>query len=191
MERLKGMRFALGTLFLLAGAAAPAAPAPPQQAAGLAASPSPSPTPRPSPSPSPTPAAKLLPYWYETEAQRSAGPFLRFEDRTEVRALEMNMAIARYFDPVDEKGDMQRGATPGGAPTLDEMKAYRPHVSPSADLTALAFWAIHGLKDGFGGVRKTRVERNEELLRALLLASAETTPTPSTGATPSPTPTPR
>lgn len=106
----------------------------------------------------------------------------------EVRALEMNMAIARFFDPVDEKGDMQRGATPGGAPTLDEMRAYRPHVSPSADLTSLAFWALRGLKEGLGGVRKTRVERNEELLRALLLASAEPTPTPSTGATPTPTP---
>lgn len=188
MERLKGMRFALGTLFVLVGAAAAATPQLTQNAASVAAPPSPSPTPRaspsPSPSPSPTPAAKLLPYWYETEAQRSTVPFLRFEDRAEVRALEMNMAIARYFDPVDEKGDMQRGATPGGAPTLDEMRAYRPHVSPSADLTALAFWAVRGLKDGFGGVRKTRVERNEEVLRALLLASAEPTPSPS----PSPSP---
>lgn len=182
------MRFALGTLFVLVGTASVATPPPPQSPAAAAASPSSSPSPRPSetpsPSPSPTPTAKLLPYWYETEAQRSAGPFLRFEDRAEVRALEMNMAIARYFDPVDEKGDMQRGATPGGAPTLDEMRAYRPHVSPSADLTALALWAMHGLKDGFGGIRKTRVERNEELLRALLLASAEPTPTPS----PSPSP---
>jgi len=181
------MRFALGTLFVLVGTAAVAGPPPPQSAAAAAASPSPTPRPSPAPSPSPTPAAKLLPYWYETEAQRSAVPFLRFEDRAEVRAMEMNMAIARYFDPVDEKGDMQRGATPGGAPTLDEMRAYRPHVSPSADLTALAFWAIHGLKNGFGGVRKTRVERNDEVLRALLLATAEPTPTPTPSPSPSPT----
>ncbi|MBX7186832.1 MAG: hypothetical protein K1Y01_16945 [Vicinamibacteria bacterium] len=100
----------------------------------------------------------------------------------------MSMAIARFFDPVDDKRDMRRGATPGGAPTLDEMKAYRPHVSPSADFSALALWAIRGFKDGFGGIRKTRVERNEEVLRALLLAAAEPSPSPTPSPIPTPTP---
>jgi len=53
----------------------------------------------------------------------------------------MNAAIARFFDRRDEKGNMMRGATPGGAPTLSQMEAYRPHLSPSISLLGLAFLA--------------------------------------------------
>jgi hypothetical protein len=130
--------------------------------------------------------ARLLPYWYETEAQRSARPLLHFQDKVEVRALEMNAAIARFFDPADENGDMTRGATPGGAPTLAEMRNYRPHVSPSIDFLSLAAWAANLGKGAVSKRYKSRVERNEELLRALLLGEYPT-PVPSPSASPSPT----
>ena len=153
----------------------------------------PTPSPTPSPSASPSLSGKLLSYWYETPAQRSAVPLLHFEDAAEVRALEMNEAIARFFDSGDEKGDMKRGATPGGAPTLAEMAPYRPHTSPSLDFLALA----KGIKDAGIGVLKrkytSRVERNEQLLRELLLkdaASPSPTPGPSPGASPQPSPSP-
>lgn len=179
MSRLKSMRLGLATFVVLLAANGSAQPS---------AAPSPSPTPAAaaSPTPTPTPRARLLPYWYETEQQRNAGPMLHFEDQAEVRALEMNAAIARFFDSADDKGDMRRGATPGGAPTLDEMKGYRPHVSPSIDFLSLAFWAAKELKGGMGSRYKSRVRRNEELLRSLLLATASPTPSP----TPSPSPSP-
>lgn len=176
------MRFASEALVLFLGAAnAPA------QVSGPP--PTTSPSPSPSPSPAATPVGKLLPYWYQTEAQRTAGPFLRFEDQAEVRALEMNAALARFFDSSDEGGDMLRGATPGGAPTLAEMKNYRPHTSPSIDFLSLAAWAA---KLGTGALsrrHKSRVERNEELLRALLLGEYPT-PAPIDTAPPSPSPSP-
>lgn len=179
IERLKSMRFAPEALFLFLGAAVASA-----QVSG----PSPKPSASPSPSPSPRPAAKLLPYWYETEAQRSAGPLLHFEDRAEVRALEMNAAIARFFDK-EGNGDMLRGATPGGAPTLADMKNYRPHVSPSIDFLSLAVWAANLGKGAISRRYKSRVERNDELLRALLLGE-HPTPAPSPSASPSPSPSP-
>lgn len=174
------MRFAPEALVLFLGAVSAQA-----QVGG------PSPTPSPSPSPTAAPVAKLLPYWYETETQRNAGPMLHFEDRAEVRALEMNAAIARFFDPADEKGDMRRGATPGGAPTLAEMKNYRPHVSPSIDFLSLAAWAASLGKGAISRRYRSRVERNEELLRALLLGEHPTpAPTPAASPSPSPSPTP-
>ena len=101
----------------------------------------------------------------------------------------MNAAIARFFDSSDETGDMLRGATPGGAPTLSDMKNYRPHTSPSIDFLSLAAWAA---KLGTGALSrryKSRVERNEELLRALLLGEYKT-PAPTDAASPSPSPSP-
>lgn len=153
--------------------------------------PSTSPSPSPSPAPSPKPRYLLIPYGFETEQQRSTVPLLRFEDQADVRSLEMNEAIARFFDNKDDRGDMRRGATPGGAPSLAEMAPYRPHVSPALDFLGLA----KGIAElGVGVLKqkyKSRVERNEELLRALLLReSASPIPTPEAGASPSPTPSP-
>lgn len=173
------MRFAPEALVLFLGAVSASA-----QVSG----PSPTPSPSPSPSPAAAPAAKLLPYWYETEAQRNSGSLLHFEDRAEVRALEMNAAIARFFDK-DGNGDMTRGATPGGAPTLAEMRNYRPHVSPSIDFLSLAAWAASLGKGAISRRYRSRVERNEELLRALLLGE-HPTPAPPPAASPSPSPSP-
>lgn len=115
---------------------------------------------------------------------------LRFEDRAEVLGIEMNAAIARFFDK-DGNGDMLRGATPGGAPSLAEMKNYRPHMSPSIDFLSLAKWAASLGKGALSRPYKSRVERNEELLRALLLGLHPTpTPTPAASPSPSPSPTP-
>lgn len=98
------------------------------------------------PSPSPTPRYKLLPYGFETPGSRSTVPLLRFEDRAEVRSLEMNQAIARFFDRGDDKGNMLRGATPGGAPTLRDMAGYRPHVTPGVNLLGVAALAAQEIK---------------------------------------------
>jgi hypothetical protein len=98
------------------------------------------------PSPTPTPRYKLIPYAFETPQSRSTAPLLRFEDRTEVRSLEMNQAIARFFDRGDDNGNMLRGATPGGAPTLREMASYRPHVTPGADLLGVAALAAREIR---------------------------------------------
>lgn len=116
------------------------------------------------------------------------GESLRFEDRAEVLGIEMNAAIARFFDK-DGTGDMLRGKTPGGAPTLAEMRNYRPHVSPSIDFLSLVALAAKLGKGALLKPYKSRVERNEELLRALLLGE-HGTPTPSAVASPSPSPTP-
>ena len=166
------MRFGPEALFVflgagIAGAAAPS-PWPPSQG--------PSPSPAAAPSPSPTPRYKLVPYAFENAQQRSTVPLLRFEDKAEVRALEMNAAIARFFVQGDEKGNMRRGATPGGAPTLAEMGPYRPHVSPSLDLLSLAFLAVKELRKQ---IRNHERNEGEELLRTLLLATPSPTPSPS------------
>ena len=161
------MRFAPETLFLfLVAAVARAGPQPPA-----------------SPSPSTAPRYKLAPYGFESAGERSTVPLLRFEDEAEVRSLEMNAAIARFFDKGDEKGNMLRGATPGGAPTLREMGPYRPHVSPSLDLLSLAFLAVKEVRKQ---VRNHKKNAGEDLLRTLLLATP--TPTPSPFPSPSASP---
>lgn len=137
------MRFAPGTLFVFLGAGAWTQAGPPRSSQPTVQS---SPSPSPGVSPSPTPRYKLLPYGFENRQARSAVPFLRFEDKAEVRALEMNAAIARFFERGDEKGNMLRGATPGGAPTLREMAPYRPHVTPAANLLGVAAIAVKEIK---------------------------------------------
>jgi hypothetical protein len=118
------MRFPLGTLLVFLGTAASAGAVEAQPGGARAASATPSPTPR----------YNLVPYGFETARERSAVPLLRFEERAEVRALEMNAAIARFFEKADEKGNMLRGATPGGAPPLRDLGPYRPHVTPALNL---------------------------------------------------------
>jgi hypothetical protein len=128
------MRFGSEVLFVFLAAAMGAAAAPPPRTP----SPTPSPSPSSTPSPSKTPRYRLIPYAFESAQERSAVPLLRFEDKAEVRGLEMNAAIARFFDKGDEKGSLLRGATPGGAPTLRDMAPYRPHVTPGLDLLSAA-----------------------------------------------------
>ena len=105
----------------------------------------------------------------------------------------MNAAIARFFDKSDPSGDMRRGVAPGGAPTLSEMANYRPQLAPALDFVGIAM-ALKELGKGLiSRAYKSRVERNEELLRELLLRNAaEPTPTPEPAgaASPSPSPTP-
>ena len=138
------MRFAPETLvvFLATSVAVGAPPV-------LSQAPAPAPpgaSPLPSPSPSPTPRYKFVPYGFEGARDKTVVPLLRFEDKAEVRSLEMNAAIARFFDHGDEKGNMLRGATPGGAPTLREMAPYRPHVTPGMNLLSAAEIAVKEIK---------------------------------------------
>ncbi len=171
------MPLALAALFvLLAGS----------NSSGLEAGPAQEPA--PAASPSPTPLFRLLPYWYESDRDRTPGPLLRFEDQAEVRALEMNAAIARFFDSKAENGNMLRGATPGGAPTIGQMTPYRPHMSPSLSLLGLA---LIGAREIHKQVRSRQVNKGEALLRELLLNPPPSpTPTPSDSPAPSATPTP-
>ena len=136
------MRFGPEALFVFLGAAiAGVAPTTP-----VTQAPSPEPSPTATPSPSPTPRYKLIPYGFETAQARSNVPLLRFEDKAEVRGLEMNAAIARFFEKGDEKGNMMRGATPGGAPPLSGMAPYRPHVTPGMDFLGASIAAAKEIK---------------------------------------------
>lgn len=156
----RSMRFAPEALFLLLGAATAGAPP-----VAAAQEPEASPSPRPAASPSPTPRYRLIPYGFERREDRTPVPLLRFKDEAEVRALEMNAAIARFFDKRDERGQMLRGATPGGAPTLREMAEYRPGVTPGVNLLGLAV-----------GVGK---EIRKQLDARKRMPAAEPSPTPS------------
>lgn len=183
MSVSRSMRFAPDVFFLFLGALGASA-----QVSGPSQTPSPFPSANPSPTPSPNPQYRLLQYVFEEPRPPMIGESLRFEDRAEVLGIEMNAAIARFFDK-DGNGDMTRGATPGGAPSLAEMKNYRPHISPSIDFLSLAKWAASLGKGAVSKNYKSRVERNEELLRALLLGE-HPTPTPSPATSPSPSPWP-
>ena len=165
------MRFGPEALFVFLGAALAGAAA--SGPSNQSPSPAPSPSPSATASPSPTPRYKLVPYGFESARERSAVPLLRFEDKTEVRALDMNAAIARFFDKGDEKGNMLRGATPGGAPTLRDMAPYRPHVTPGLNLLGAAVAAAREIKK--------QIDLHQEM------PGVEPSPSPA----PSPSPTPR
>jgi hypothetical protein len=67
------------------------------------------------------------------EEARIAPP--RFQESIEVVGRSPQMLLERFFGGVDlECGP----AVGGGAPTIEEMRGYRPHTSPTADLMALA-----------------------------------------------------
>jgi len=132
----RSKRFAPGTLLLLLGAvASPAAIQSPPGGSRAASA-----------SPTPAPRYKLVPYGFETTQERSAVPLLRFEDQAEVRGLEMNAAIARFFEKTDEKGNMLRGAMPGGAPSLRELGPYRPHVTPALNLLGAVMLGVQEVR---------------------------------------------
>ena len=99
-------------------------------------------------------------------------PLLRFEDKEEVRSLEMNAAIARFFDKGDERNDMLRGATPGGAPTIGVMAPYRPHATQGMNFLGAAIAAGKAVK------------RQIDLHKGMEPAD----PSPSPGPSPSPSP---
>ncbi len=159
MSVSRSMRFAPETLFLFLGLAASAGAVQPPPGNPRAASPSPSPTPR----------YKFIPYGFESAQDRSTLPLLRFEERAEVRGLEMNAAIARFFDSTEEKGNMLRGSTPGGAPPLRDLGPYRPHVTPALNLLGAVILATEEVKK--------QAERRKGM--------------PAANPSPSPSPTPR
>ncbi len=141
------MWFALGTPLVFLGVAASAVAVEPQPGGARAAS----------ATPSPTPEYKLSSYGFETAQGRSAVPLLRFEDEAEVRGLEMNAAIARFFEKADEKGNMLRGATPDGAPPLRDMGPYRPHVTPALNLLGAVLLGVTEVKKQSGSGRVSPV----------------------------------
>ena len=66
------------------------------------------------------------------EEAKKAPP--RFETSIEVVARSPQMLLERFFGGVD----LECGPGGGGAPTVEEMREYRPHAPPTADLMALA-----------------------------------------------------
>lgn len=66
------------------------------------------------------------------EEAKKAPP--RFETSIEVVARSPQALLERFFGGVD----LECGPGGGGAPTVEEMRQYRPHAPPSADFLALA-----------------------------------------------------
>jgi len=58
----------------------------------------------------------------------------RFQESIEVVARSPQMLLERFFGGVD----LECGPAGGGAPSVEEMRGYRPHAPPTADLMALA-----------------------------------------------------
>lgn len=96
------------------------------------------PTPAPSPTPTPRPAATVRPRVSEQvekaldEKERTEPP--RFESSIEVLGQSPQAILERVLRGID----LECGPTGGGPPTEAETRAFRPHLSPSADLLALA-----------------------------------------------------
>ncbi|MBP9946915.1 MAG: hypothetical protein KBH14_10985 [Vicinamibacteria bacterium] len=163
------MRFAPGALVLFLAATNAAAQDPSPRPAS---SPAPAVSPTPAASPGPTPRYRLIPYGFERVQAPSPVPLLRFQDEAEVRSLEMNAAIARFFDKREDRGNMLRGATPGGAPTRREMAEYRPGVTPGVSLLGLAL------------VVGKEVRKQIERRKGMPPAEPSPSPTPSPAASP-------
>lgn len=66
------------------------------------------------------------------EEAKKAPP--RFETSIEVVARSPQALLERFFGGVD----LECGPGGGGAPTVEEMREYRPHAPPTADFVALA-----------------------------------------------------
>ena len=122
-----------------------------------AAPPPPSPSPSPNATPSPAPSPRLaVPYGlklgeYSTLAPRPEdlvvpGPEVpRFETEVEVRAramdsLALTAKLAWWLRDFDGTRGPISGA--GRAPTLAEMRDFRPHPADSLDLNALVGWLV-------------------------------------------------
>ncbi len=90
-----------------------------------------------------------------------------------MRALEMNEAIARFFEKRDDEGNMLRGATPGGAPPLSGMAPYRPHATPGMNFLGAGILAAKAIKK--------QIDQHRGM------PAADPSPSPS----PSPSPRPR
>jgi hypothetical protein len=58
----------------------------------------------------------------------------RFETSIEVVGRTPQVLLERFFGGID----LECGPGGGGAPSVEEMRGYRPHTSPTADLMALA-----------------------------------------------------
>jgi hypothetical protein len=78
------------------------------------------------------------------EEARIAPP--RFEESIEVVARTPQVLLQRFFGGVD----LECGPGGGGAPGVEEMRGYRPHTGPTADLMALAMALAGKVKDKLG-----------------------------------------
>ena len=71
----------------------------------------------------------------EEEAKKGG---LRFETTIEVVGVSPQIMLERFFGGVDlECGPVGSAPRGGGAPTVEESREFRPHLSPSADFGAL------------------------------------------------------
>ena len=129
-------------LLLVATAARSEPPPDPQP------SPNPRPVAQPSPEKAPVPPKRLhldIERHVQGAVDREAAP-LRFETSVEVEAESAQAAFERHLHGLD----LECGPAGGGAPTDVEMRAVRPHLSPSADFLALGRWLAGKAKGGKG-----------------------------------------
>ena len=111
--------------------------------AGRASAQSPSPSPTPSPTPSPPPSRSPLALDVEKHvdqvlAEEANKGTPRFETTIEVVGKSPQLMLERFFGGVDlECGPIGSVPAGGGAPTVAETRAFRPHLPPSADFGAL------------------------------------------------------
>ena len=117
------------------------------------AEPPPDPQPSPSPSGKPSPEATPSPSRLRLNIDRlvrraleSEGGPPRFATSVDVEAESAQAAFDRHLQGLD----LECGPAGGGAPTDVEMRAVRPHLSPSADFLALGKWIAGKVKDGKG-----------------------------------------
>jgi len=105
--------------------------------AAQAAAPKDEESPRPSPTPSPTPRPSLrlnLEKHVEKHIEQGKRPGTpRFEESVEVEEKTPQTMLERHYQGLD----LECGGLEGGAPTEVEMRAVRPHASPSIDVLPL------------------------------------------------------
>jgi len=111
---------------------------------GRASAQSASPTPSPSPSPL---ALDVEKHVEEVLAEEASKGTPRFETTIEVVGKSPQIMLERFFGGVDlECGPVGSVPPGGGAPTVAETRAFRPHPSPSVDFAALGRAVAQKLK---------------------------------------------
>ena len=105
-------------------------------------------TPSPTPSPSPSPLTLDVEKHVDQVLAEQAGKDTpRFETTIEVVGKSPQIMLERFFGGVDlECGPIGSVPAGGGAPTVEETRAFRPHPSPSVDFAALGRAVAQKLK---------------------------------------------
>ena len=92
----------------------------------------------PTPSPSPSPLTLDVEKHVDQVLAEAGKDTPRFETTIEVVGKSPQIMLERFFGGVDlECGPIGSVPAGGGAPTVEETRPFRPHLSPSVDFAAL------------------------------------------------------